>query len=186
VKNKEWQWLTSDEEHPHGAEGVSVDRLTGNYCRGRFEATACVERLHEYEKLRLTPDEISEMKEKLSRYEKAEKDGCIAILRYKIGDVITPEHGSDLPFRMKVTGIRFKKREGQMYLAYERNEIGRDGISTGRKIVLSAMPEDFPYQRENDDSDPNKGKKCGSDYIYEFSRTYQYQPGSQYPHLKPF
>lgn len=50
MKNKEWQWLTSDEEHPHGAEGVSVDRLTGNYCRGKFEATACVERLHEYEK----------------------------------------------------------------------------------------------------------------------------------------
>lgn len=104
-------------------------------------------------KLRLTPDEISEMKEKLARYEKAEKDGCIAILRYKIGDVITPEHGSDLPFRMKVTGIRFKKREGQMYLAYEGNEIGRDGLATRRKIVLSAMPGDFPYRRENGDSE---------------------------------
>lgn len=35
--------------YAHGAEGVSADRLTGNYCRGEFEATACVEKLAEYE-----------------------------------------------------------------------------------------------------------------------------------------
>lgn len=35
--------LTTREEHPHGAEGVSKDKLTGRYCRGVFEATACVE-----------------------------------------------------------------------------------------------------------------------------------------------
>lgn len=37
--------------HAHGAEGVSANRLTGNYCRGKFEATACVEKLAEYEDL---------------------------------------------------------------------------------------------------------------------------------------
>ena len=40
-----------------------------------------------------------------------------------------------------------------MYLVYEGNEIGRDGLATGRKIVLSAMPGDFPYRRENGDSE---------------------------------
>lgn len=32
-------------DRAHGAEGVSVDRLTGAYCRGKFEATTVVERL---------------------------------------------------------------------------------------------------------------------------------------------
>lgn len=41
--------LTTKEKHPHGAEGVSKDKLTGKYCRGVFEATACVEKLAEYE-----------------------------------------------------------------------------------------------------------------------------------------
>jgi len=41
--------LTTREERPHGAEGISVDRLTGSYCRGEFECTAIVERLAEYE-----------------------------------------------------------------------------------------------------------------------------------------
>lgn len=41
--------LTTKEKYPHGAEGVSKDKLTGRYCRGVFEATACVEKLAEYE-----------------------------------------------------------------------------------------------------------------------------------------
>jgi len=35
----------------HGAEGVSNEKLTGKYCRGNFESTACVEKLAEYENL---------------------------------------------------------------------------------------------------------------------------------------
>lgn len=35
----------------HGAEGTSKETLTGNYCRGCFESTACVEKLAEYEDL---------------------------------------------------------------------------------------------------------------------------------------
>lgn len=41
--------LTTREAYPHGAEGVSEDKLTGNYCRGIFECTACIERLAQYE-----------------------------------------------------------------------------------------------------------------------------------------
>lgn len=32
-------------DHAHGAEGVRDDALTGSYCRGKFEATAIVDRL---------------------------------------------------------------------------------------------------------------------------------------------
>lgn len=37
--------------YAHGAEGINAQNLTGAYCRGSFEATACVERLAEYEDL---------------------------------------------------------------------------------------------------------------------------------------
>lgn len=50
--------LTTHEEYPHGAEGKSVDRLTGCWCRGKFEATACVEKLSRYEDTGLEPEEI--------------------------------------------------------------------------------------------------------------------------------
>lgn len=43
--------LTTREKHPHGAEGVSEEKLTGKWCRGRFEATAIVEKLATYENL---------------------------------------------------------------------------------------------------------------------------------------
>ncbi len=75
------------------------------------------------------------------------------MLRYNIGDVLKPEPGSDHPSRLKVTGIRIKKEAEQMYLVYEGNEIGRDGHTTGRKIVFSTMPEDFPNPGENDNNE---------------------------------
>lgn len=37
--------------YAYGAEGTTKDNLTGHYCRGEFEATACVEKLAEYEDL---------------------------------------------------------------------------------------------------------------------------------------
>lgn len=60
--------LTTREEHPHGAEGRSKDKLTGKYCRGVFEATAVVE--------------------KLSYYENMEEDGRMVILPCKPGDTV--------------------------------------------------------------------------------------------------
>lgn len=43
--------LTTRETHPHGAEGVSEEKLSGKWCRGKFEATAIVEKLARYENL---------------------------------------------------------------------------------------------------------------------------------------
>lgn len=61
--------LTTKEKYPHGAEGVSKDKLTGKYCRGVFEATACVE--------------------KLAEYETAEEEGRLVILpKCNIGDTV--------------------------------------------------------------------------------------------------
>lgn len=37
--------------YAHGAEGICKEKLTGKYCRGNFEATACIEKLAEYEDL---------------------------------------------------------------------------------------------------------------------------------------
>lgn len=45
--------------YAHGAEGVREDSLTGNYCRGEFEATAIVDRLAAYEDTGLEPEEIA-------------------------------------------------------------------------------------------------------------------------------
>lgn len=60
--------LTTKEKHPHGAEGVSKDKLTGKYCRGVFEATACVE--------------------KLAEYETAEVEGRLVVLPCNVGDTV--------------------------------------------------------------------------------------------------
>ena len=45
-------------DHAHGAEGVRDDALTGSYCRGKFEATAIVDRLAAYEDTGLEPEDI--------------------------------------------------------------------------------------------------------------------------------
>lgn len=37
--------------YAYGVEGISADKLTGSYHRGEFEATACIEKLAEYEDL---------------------------------------------------------------------------------------------------------------------------------------
>lgn len=52
---------TTNEEFPHGAEGKRADKLTGYWCRGEFEATACVEKLSRYENTGLEPEEIEGM-----------------------------------------------------------------------------------------------------------------------------
>lgn len=64
--------LTTKEKYPHGAEGVSKDKLTGKYCRGVFEATACVE--------------------KLAEYETAEEEGRLVVLPCKVGDTVWMIH----------------------------------------------------------------------------------------------
>lgn len=64
--------------HPHGAEGVSEQALTGSYCRGSFEATAIVERLAAIEDILGDEYDI----EVLQRMVNAEKPPC------SIGDTL--------------------------------------------------------------------------------------------------
>lgn len=84
--------LTTKEKHPHGAEGVSKDKLTGKYCRGVFEATACVE--------------------KLAEYETAEEEGRLVVLPCKVGDIVYKimcqrDNFDDRPYRI-ITSVNFR------------------------------------------------------------------------------
>ena len=126
---KDFVWLTTDEKHPHGAEGVSLDRLTGRYCRGKFEATACVERLHEYEKLGLTPDEVKENQKKLARYEKAEKEGRLAVLKCKVGDTLLPAGKDGGSEQVLVSRIR---------ILCEGDVLDESGQPTGKQVILES------------------------------------------------
>ena len=48
--------------YAHGAEGVREDSLTGNYCRGEFEATAIVDRLAAIEDILGEEYELDDLK----------------------------------------------------------------------------------------------------------------------------
>lgn len=104
--------LTTKEKYPHGAEGVSKDKLTGKYCRGIFEATACVE--------------------KLAEYETAEEDGRLVWLPCKIGDVLyLPIDFQNRIYTGKCVGFEYSRmrrkwvvkvftsEEGNSYEAFE-------------------------------------------------------------------
>lgn len=82
--------LTTEEEYPHGAEGKSANKLTGRWCRGVFEATACIERLAKYENTGLEPDQIREMEklyqEKCQEVAELKKRHQDKLINYKLGD----------------------------------------------------------------------------------------------------
>ena len=93
--------LTTKEKYPHGAEGVSKDKLTGKYCRGVFEATACVE--------------------KLAEYETAEEEGRLVVLPCKVGDALFCfSRGKTYPF--KVCCIRIYEERAEIELWYAGDE----------------------------------------------------------------
>lgn len=79
-----------NERHwPHGAEGVSEDRLTGNYCRGEFEATAIVERLYEIENILFDENGKERISfERLKELVQADADGRLVVLPCKVGDTV--------------------------------------------------------------------------------------------------
>lgn len=70
--------------YPHGAKGVSEDKLTGTYCRGSFEATAIVERLAAIEDIlgdNYDLDWLSDLIE-------ANKTNRCIVMPCKVGDAI--------------------------------------------------------------------------------------------------
>jgi len=72
---------------PHGAEGKAVESLTGNYCRGKFEATALVERLCEIEDILF--DENGKERISLDRLKEliqADAMGRMIVSPCKVGD----------------------------------------------------------------------------------------------------
>lgn len=93
--------LTTKEKHPHGAEGVSKDKLTGKYCRGVFEATACVE--------------------KLAEYETAEEEGRLVVLPCKVGDTLFCFSRGKI-YLFKVRCIRIYEERTEIELWYAGDE----------------------------------------------------------------
>ena len=90
--------LTTKEKYPHGAEGVSEDKLTGKYCRGVFEATACVE--------------------KLAEYENADEGGLLVRLPCKVGDTLFCfSRGKVYPFKARCIRIYKKRIEIELWYA---------------------------------------------------------------------
>lgn len=62
--------------HAHGAEGLRDDNLTGNYCRGEFEATAIVDRLSAIEDILGDEYDLDRLRELVQ----ADREGrCVVI-----------------------------------------------------------------------------------------------------------
>lgn len=81
--------------YAHGAEGVREDSLTGNYCRGEFEATAIVDRLAAIEDI--LGDEYD--LEELRKLVQAKREGRCVVLPCKVeDDVYINILGRTLPF----------------------------------------------------------------------------------------
>lgn len=70
--------------YAHGAEGVREDSLTGNYCRGEFEATAIVDRLAAIENILGDEYDMDELKEMVQ----AKREGRCMVLPAGIGDTV--------------------------------------------------------------------------------------------------
>ena len=70
--------------HAHGAEGLRDDNLTGNYCRGEFEATAIVDRLAAIEDI--LGDEYD--LERLRELAEADREGRCVVPPCKVGQKV--------------------------------------------------------------------------------------------------
>ena len=96
--------LTTKEKYPHGAEGVSKDKLTGKYCRGVFEATACVE--------------------KLAEYENAEEEGRLVVLPCKVGDALFCFSRRKIyPFKVRCIRIYEERTEIELWYAGDEENL---------------------------------------------------------------
>ena len=73
----------------HGAEGVSDKGLTGAYCRGKFEATAIVDRLAAIEDILGDTYDLDHLRELVE----ADRDGRCVVLPVKPGSVVRCVNG---------------------------------------------------------------------------------------------
>lgn len=124
--------LTTKEKHPHGAEGVSKDKLTGEYCRGVFEATACVE--------------------KLAEYETAEDEGRLVVLPCKVGDTVWTfydDMSGVVDFTVEKIQIEFDKNGKPYFLIdgmdFEEDCLGRT-LFFDREEAEKALEEMEKYE----------------------------------------
>ena len=70
--------------YAHGAEGVREDGLTGNYCRGEFEATAIVDRLAAIEDILGNEYDLDRLRE----LAQADREGRCVVQRFAPGSEV--------------------------------------------------------------------------------------------------
>lgn len=79
-------------ERAHGSEGVSSEKLAGAYCRGKFEATAIVERLAVIEDILGDEYDLNRLRDLVQ----ADRDGRCVVLQVKPGEKVRPKQN---PYR---------------------------------------------------------------------------------------
>lgn len=126
--------LTTRAKYPHGAEGVSVRQLTGNYCRGVYEATAVTERLAEYEDTGLTPEQIREI-------DRLYAELCQEIQRYRTKWVPV---ASLLPGNYEEVLVTMS--DG--YVTYDRYDVDCCEWDSGADDIVAWMPFPEPYREQ--------------------------------------
>ncbi len=119
--------------YAHGAEGVSDDKLTGAYCRGAFEATACVERLAYYEDL--------------------EEQGLLLKPKCKPGDIVYEANKErNIVSEYEVTSIRYGINKKFHYMWALRNGIYSDldgfwNKDSGKTVFLTQAEAEEALKR---------------------------------------
>lgn len=117
----------------HGAEGVSDKGLTGAYCRGKFEATAIVDRLAAIEDILGDTYDLDHLRELVE----AERDGRCVVIPAQIGEsVYHITTCKDFP----------KVLDGTMY-----GPNGGCGTATGYYCPCE-LAENCPFELEEDGS----------------------------------
>ena len=128
----------------HGAEGVSDKGLTGAYCRGKFEATAIVDRLAAIEDILGDTYDLDHLRELVE----ADREGRCVVLPCKIeDDVYINLLGKTLPFSVisifqMASTPTFKAMHGvRLCYIFKADDVGKTVFRT-REAAEQALREE--------------------------------------------
>ena len=131
--------------HAHGAEGLRDDNLTGNYCRGEFEATAIVDRLAAIEDILGDEYDLG----KLMELVQAKRKGRCIVLPCKKGDTVWRIVHDAAPHITKdrCTDIKYENRDIWVHLIGDRV---MGGWNFGKLLFLTREDAEAALRREQE------------------------------------
>ena len=131
--------------HAHGAEGLRDDNLTGNYCRGEFEATAIVDRLAAIEDILGDEYDLG----KLMELVQAKRKGRCIVLPCKKGDTVWRIVHDAAPHITKdrCTDIKYENRDIWVHLIGDRV---MGGWNFGKLLFLTREEAEAALRREQE------------------------------------